>query len=59
MRMCGALSWRSASVDSTPFDREQLREWFADLALKGVFAGASVWKYEYIEMFKTVIVDAA
>jgi hypothetical protein len=57
--MCGALSWRSASVDSTPFDREQLRERLADLAYKGVFVGASAWKYEYTEMFKTVSVDAA
>jgi hypothetical protein len=46
-------------VDSTPFDREQLRERLADLAPKGVFAGASAWKYEYTEMFKTVSVDAA
>jgi hypothetical protein len=46
-------------VDSTPFDREQFRERLAGLAYKGVFVGASSWKYEYTEMFKTVSVDAA
>ena len=46
-------------MDSTPFDREQLRERFAGLACKGVFVGTSSWKYEYTERFKTVSVDAA
>ena len=32
-------------MDSTPFDREQLREQLAGLASKGVYLGTSSWKY--------------